>query len=196
MILYLIPCPPNKLARKNRESGWRHVPFDRQARKEMENIVEPLRGLGITVIHCSDLETKFAEIVRDKLNVPNVRPDFFLRRFNVGRQHASPCSDVDRIFGELIEKWKKNRDIPMRGGDSLTSFEKRFFKAYQKLTETAGVAALLVDQRTLSVIRDFSLSKYSAASLAPNGNAPAMTKIYKVENVIRTKANMESAASV
>lgn len=181
MLLYLIPKPPDKLGRKNRESGWRHVPFDREARREMETRAEQLKDKGVTVIHCSDLETKFAEVVRDRLHVPNIRPDFQLRRFNVGRHHAAPCADVDRILGELVEKWKVNPAIPMRGGDSIVSFEKRFVKQYKKLLEGEGVAALIVDMRSLSVIRDLSAQKYSAKSLVPNGDAPDMRKIYKLE---------------
>jgi len=185
MTLYLIPKPPDKLGRKNRESGWRHVPFDRQARKEIEDRVEPLRDKGITAVYSSDLDTKYAEIIRDHIDIPTVRPEFHLRRFNVGKLHTADRSIVDEQLRNLSQKWAKNKDIPVRGGDSLTSFEKRFIKRYKQILAEQGTAAMIVDERTLSVIRDLSTNKYGPTSLVPNGSGPAMDRIYKVEPIAR-----------
>jgi len=178
--VYLIPRPLDKLGRKHRESGWRCVPFDREARKEMEGYAGPLRDKGITAVYCSDLDTKMAEVLGDRLKY-SAKPDFQFRRFHVGRHHAADVAHVDRIIGELIEKWKQNPAIPIRGGDSLMSFEKRFVERYKRLLREEGTFALIADVRMISVIRDLSLEKYAAASLAPNGNAPKMDRIYMLK---------------
>jgi hypothetical protein len=98
---------------------------------------------------------------------------------------------VDEQFRSISGKWAKNKDIPIRGGDSLTSFEKRFVKRYQQILAEPGTAAMIVDERTLSVIRDLSTNHYGPVSLVPNGTGPAMDRIYKVEPIARTETTMD-----
>lgn len=150
--VYLIPKPADRLNKRHMESGWRHVPLDREAQKELRSRVEPLKDKGITDIYCSDLDTRAAEIVRDILNV-RVRPDYGFRRFNVGRHHASLQTHVEDIMEQTAAKWKINPDIPMRGGDSLSSYRKRFFGTFDKIVQREGTFALLLDLREIRSIR-------------------------------------------
>jgi hypothetical protein len=186
-LVYLVPKPPDKLEKRHLESGWRHVQLDREGVKELKERVEPLKDKGITGILCSDLDIRAGELVRDHLHTASVRPEFALRRFNPGRHHATLQSHFDATLTAQIEKWKKNKDIPVRSGDSLTSFEKRFVKRWNQILDQDGIFAMLVDMRTLSVIRDLAKGEYSAKSLNPNGSRPAMDRIYKVEKPIATR---------
>src|SRR5437588_3418939 len=112
-MIYLVPKPPDRLGRKYRESGWRHVPLDALSRKELAERVEPLKDKHITAVYVSDLDIESGEVVRDVLHV-TVRPDYCLRRFNVGRHHAAASSIMDGILREQVEKWKTNKDVPVR----------------------------------------------------------------------------------
>lgn len=176
--VYLIPKPADRLGKRHLESGWRHVPLDREAIKELRSRVEPLKDKGITAVFVSDLDIKCGELVRTELNIHNVRPEFQLRRFNAGKHHAGLSTHFDATLQSCLEKWKKNKDIPVRQGDSLTSFEKRFVKRWNQILSSEGTFAFIADVRTLSVIRDLAAGTYSAASLCPNGNSPAMDRIY------------------
>lgn len=183
-MIYLIPRPQDRIQKRGRETGWRHIKLDRDGRKELQGRVQSLRDKGITAVYVADLDIDAGEIVRDELHCL-VRSEFPLRRFNVGRHHAADRSIVDGIIRQVAAKWEKNPDIPVRSGDSLTSFKKRFIRRYEQLVAQDATVAMIVDERTLSVIRDLSQNKFTSLSLAPNGNAPKMDRIYKVENVPR-----------
>lgn len=179
-MIYLIPRPQDKLQKAGRETGWRHVRMDRDGRKELANHARELKGRGITAVYVCDLDIEAGEVVRDELDC-TVRSEFPLRRFNPGRYHGSDHSKVDEILRGLSKKWEANPDIPIHRGDSLTSFKKRFVKRYEQILAENATVAMVVDERTLAVIRDMSQQKFSPSSIVPNGNAPRMDRIYKVE---------------
>lgn len=177
MILYIVPTPVNKLDLKARVSGWRHVPLDRKAKQEWRAILAQLKDKGASCVYSSDLDEEAAHIAGDELHIP-ARPEFPLRRFNVGRHHASKLDSVADILGNLEKKWKQNADIPIRGGDSLTSFTKRFSRRLNSLLSSTGTAVLVADPLTIAFVRD----GMTAHALVPNGNPVKRDKIYKVQN--------------
>ena len=176
MILYVIPTPENILERKHRVAGWRMVMLDRAASKRLQDMAKHLKDSGAARVLCSDLDEEAGRILGRELKLP-VKAEFSLRRFNFGRHHAAPEDKANDILQELETKWEKNPAIPIRGGDSWMSFEKRFVKAIKNLLDQDGTSILATDVRMVGVIRD----NFTRHSLVQNGNAPKRTSIYKVE---------------
>ena len=102
-VIYLIPLPPNRLDKRERAIGWRHMPLEREGRKALADLVKQLDGKGISEVWSSDLDEDAARFVAEQLKVP-FRQDFQLRRFNFGRHHATPLSKAETILSELIAK--------------------------------------------------------------------------------------------
>jgi len=172
MVLYLVPTPENKLDLKGRETGWHRVPLDRNSKKAFRERLKQLSDKGVQYVLGSDLDTEAVNVAANELHVPP-RTEFKLRRFNLGRHHAAPADTVQTVLGTVLEQWKDNPDIPLRGGDSFTSYEKRFVNfVRQKLTEK-GTAALVTDLRSIRMMRDFD-----PHALINNGNPVSREKIY------------------
>lgn len=176
-MLYLIPIPETQLERRGRAAGWRHLPIEREGRKQLRELAAQLNGRGVQEVYASDLDEQAGRVLADELKVP-LRTDFCLRRFNVGRNHAKPLDAVEHIFEDLLKKWDKNRDIPMRGGDSLTSFEKRMLPMYEKLT-TKDSVAFLTDDQTIRYWRDLN-----SHAFIRNGNPIHKGKVYCIRRVV------------
>jgi broad specificity phosphatase PhoE len=173
MLIYLVPTPENKLERKGRESGWHRVPLDRDAKKELRERMKPLADKGVQYVLGSDLDTEAVNVAAQQLHV-SPRTEFALRRFNLGRHHAAPADTVQSVLGTVLEQWKQNPDIPLRGGDSLTSYQKRFVAFIrEKLLPQKGTAALVTDLRSIRMMRDFD-----PHALINNGNPVFREKIY------------------
>lgn len=173
MLLYLVVRPENKIERQHREVGWREIPIDREARKELRDRVKKLKGKDVACVYGSDLDSESVTIAATELGVPK-RTEFRLRRFNLGRHHSAPADKVDVMFGEWQKKWKFNPDIPVRGGDSLTSYRKRFVAYISKLMEQKGAAALVTDIRTVRMIA----KSFDPHALITNGSGIVREKIY------------------
>lgn len=151
MILYLIPTPENKLDRKGRETGWHRVPLDRDSKKQFRERLKQLSDKGVQYILGSDLDTEAVHVAANELHVAP-RTEFALRRLNLGRHHAMPTDSIDAILGTVLEQWKNDPDIPIRGGDSLTSYQKRFVAFVRKKLTEKGTAALVTDLRTIRAL--------------------------------------------
>lgn len=177
MILYLVPCPENKLERQRREAGWRHVPIDREARKELRERVQRLKDKEISYVYGSDLDAEAVNVAASELQRPE-RTEFRLRRFNLGRHHAAPTDKIDIVFDQWLKKWKHNPDIPVRGGDSLTSYRKRFVGYLTKLMEAKGAAVLVTDLRTIHMIS----KSFDPQALVTNGMERNKIYVYSTES--------------
>lgn len=183
MLLYLVPTPENKLDRKGRETGWHRVPLDRDSKKEFRERLKQLSDKGVQYVVGSDLDTEAVHVAANELHVP-ARTEFALRRFNLGRHHAAPADAVNTVLGTVLEQWKGNPDIPLRGGDSLTSYQKRFVAfVREKLLAQKGTAAVVTDLRSIRMMRDFE-----PHALISNGNPVFRNKIYKLETADAPRA--------
>jgi len=181
MVLYILPTPMNKLDVKQRVSGWQFVPLERKAKQQWKPMLAQLKDKEIGYVVSSDFDSEAARIAGNELHVP-VKSDFSFRRFNFGRHHASKLDAVADILGQLENKWKTNADIPIKGGDSLTSFMKRFARRFNTLMSATGTALLVTDPLTIAAIRD----GLDAHSLVPNGKPVARNKVFKVSNLQET----------
>jgi broad specificity phosphatase PhoE len=173
MLLYLVPVPENKLDLKGRETGWHRVPLDRESKKEFRERLKQLGDKGVEYVLGSDLDTEAVHVAANELHLP-IRIQFELRRFNLGKHHAAPADTIDGVLRALIEQWKVNPDIPIRaGGDSLTSYQRRFVSFVRKTLTEKGTAALVTDLRSIRMMRDFDPN-----ALINNGNPVFRNKIY------------------
>jgi len=175
LILYILPTPMNKLDLKERVSGWRHVPLERKAKEAWRVLLAQLKEKGIERVLASDLDQEAANIAGNELHLP-VKTEYELRRFNFGRHHASKLDSVADILGKLEKRWAENPDIPMKSGDSLTSFTKRFARRINMLLSSGGTALLVTDPHTVAFIR----GGMDAHSIVPNGDPIKREKIFKV----------------
>jgi broad specificity phosphatase PhoE len=174
-VLYLITAPANKLDKKNRISGWRFVPLDKKAKQEWRALLAPLKGREVANVISSDLDAESANLAGAELSLP-VRTDYVYRRFNYGRLHARDMGIVDGALRTVQDSWKSNPDIPIREGDSLTSFRKRFVKNFEKLLDSSATSLFVTDSRTIHMIR----GAFDPHAFIPNGNAIDPKKIFKV----------------
>lgn len=175
-VLYLITAPQSKLEKKGRVSGWRFVPLDKKAKQEWRTLLAPLKDKEVAHVISSDLDAESANLAGDELHVP-VRTHYAYRRFNFGRFHAKETSVADGALRIVEEKWKSNPDIPIREGDSLTSYQQRFVKSFNKLLEADSISLFVTDARTIHSIR----GAFDSHALIPNGNAIDPKKIFKVK---------------
>ena len=174
-MLYLITAPANKLDKKNRVSGWHFVPLDKKAKQEWRALLAPLKGKEVANVIGSDLDAESTNLAGTELGLP-VRTDYVYRRFNYGKFHARDAGVADGALRSVQKSWQQNPDIPLRQGDSLTSFRKRFVKNFEKLLESDTTSLFVTDARTIHMIR----GAFDPHALIPNGNAIDPKKIFKV----------------
>jgi len=174
-MIYIVATPPNKLDKKGRVSGWRHVPLERKTKDSWRANLAPLKGRELNAIVSSDLDSEAANLAGAELGVP-VRTDFGYRRFNVGRRHASPADAANEAIRTVEFKWARNPDIPIREGDSLTSLRNRLVKNIERLLDEGKDVLFVTDMRTIAFIR----SGFDPHALVPNGNPVPEGKIFKV----------------
>lgn len=173
-MLYLIAAPQNKLEQKGRVAGWRFVPIEREGKKQLREMCAALQDKGVTCVLSSDLDADAGRIVANELHA-SFREDFALRRFNCGRHHASKNDHYERILEHVLSKWATNRDIPVRGGDSWTSVEKRVLKTVHNLVEKHETLALVTDAKTATLI-----VHGKPEALVMNGKGLQAGKIYVI----------------
>jgi broad specificity phosphatase PhoE len=192
VILYLVPLPENKLDRKGRETGWHRVPLDRESKKEFRERLKILTDKGVQYVLGSDLDTEAVNLAANELHLPQ-RIEFGLRRFNLGRHHATASDTLNSILGTVLEQWAANPDVPLRGGDSRTSYEKRFIAFISKKITEKGTAALVTDLRSIRVLGTL-VKGFDPHALISNGNEVFRNRIYKLmggEDAPRPQTNME-----
>jgi broad specificity phosphatase PhoE len=175
-LIYVVAAPQNKLEKRGRVCGWHFISLDKKAKEEWRGLLAPLKGKEIANVVASDLDREAANVAGSELGLP-VRTDYQYRRFNFGRFHARDSVLADGAVRVVEEKWRDNPDIPLREGDSLTSYRKRFIESFKKLLDKEGDCLFVTDVRSIAVIRD----GFNAHSLIPNGNPVNTKKIFVVK---------------
>lgn len=175
-MIYVLCTPMNKLDKRGRVSGWRDVPLEKKAKEDWRTLLAALKDKGVQDVYGSDLDAEAVHAAGSELHV-HAQHDYRFRRFNVGsRLHAKPLDVVDTELKRMSERWMKNPDLPIREGDSLTSYRKRFFKAIDELVKK-GVDVLFVsDPFTLRSLRDREPKNWKMSDTGVRRD-----RIYKVE---------------
>lgn len=171
--MYLLTLPENRLERKGRVAGWTMMHLERQAQRDIHNLSKQLEG-KVDYAVSSDLDADALNIVASELHTDCCH-DFHYRRFNVGRNHGAKSGHVRMIIENLIDKWKLNDCIPIRGGDSWKSLEKRLLTSVAKLLDKPKSVFITDAQSATLIIYG------TPEALLMNGTGLKPGKIYKVE---------------
>jgi hypothetical protein len=126
-----------------RVSGHRHTPCSREELKKLQALAPRLKELGCTRIVCSDLDAQSGDALARRLNVPYEEWES-LRRYNVGKHHGRYSADVDGVRERIAAP-----DVPIKSGDSRTSFAKRIAASYERLRTLPRTTLLIADEEVL-----------------------------------------------
>jgi broad specificity phosphatase PhoE len=151
-MIYLLTEPPNTLEAKGRVLGNYPAHWTSASKKMLHEICMPLKDKGVKFVYFSDLDADAGCIVASELNVPFQR-EHGLRRFNCGRHHGGKLDYFQGILEQLIPKWRDNDSIPIRGGDSWVSVEKRLFKTVSRILAKEETSVIVTDARTGTLIQ-------------------------------------------
>src|SRR5262249_9789092 len=127
------------------------TPPSRDAIRELRTLVPRLRELGVAKVIACDLLSDSGKLLARRLNVPYEEWSS-LRRFNVGKHHGRPVSLWKDIEASLVTVWDDKPDVPVKGGDSRTSFNKRMSSARERLASTRQNTLVVADPRVVQAI--------------------------------------------
>jgi broad specificity phosphatase PhoE len=173
-MIYLLTEPPNTLEAKGRVLGNYPAHWNKAGKNLLRETCQQLKDKGVQYAYFSDLDADAGHIVSTELNIPFQR-EHGLRRFNAGRHHGGKLDYFQGILEQLIPKWRNNDSIPVRGGDSWVSVEKRLFKTFDRIMAREETSVVITDARTATLIQ---LRDPKALTMNGSGCKPA--KIYMV----------------
>lgn len=149
-VLFVLPAA-NIYDRQNRVSGWRATPCPRESLKQLKQITTRLKELGAARIVASDLDADTGRFLAKKLAIP--REEWTcLRRLNVGKNHGTSASNFAELYQNMQAVWAEKPDVPIKGGDSLTSFRKRIAALTDKLKTIDATTVIVADERIVQAI--------------------------------------------
>lgn len=138
-------CLPaaNIYDKQERVCSHRFTPTSRNELRKLTQLVPRLRELGISLVVCSDLDAQSGDALARRLNVPYEEWQS-LRRLNAGKLHGTDADKFRKLFDSLTE-----RDVPVRGGDSHASFEKRIRASKERLAKATQNILVVADAAVL-----------------------------------------------
>lgn len=143
-ILFVLPAA-TIYDRQGRVMGWRATPCSRESLRELKALVPRLQELGPTKVIGSDLDHDSVWLLSRKLRVP-YEEWHSLRRLNAGKLHGAPLSTFEEVLSTLP---KDKPDVPIKGGDSLTSFQKRVAASKERLRKLDGTTVVVAGEREI-----------------------------------------------
>jgi broad specificity phosphatase PhoE len=150
MILFVLPAE-TVYDKQDRVMGWKATPPSRDSIRALKAIVPRLRELNVTRIVSSDLDLDSAKLLARRLNVPYEEWQS-LRRLNVGRWHGTNTSKFSELHNSMQSIWNEKPDVPIKGGDSHTSYHKRIAATREKLSKVNGTVIVVAGEREVSHI--------------------------------------------
>lgn len=150
MILFILPAATTYDV-QGRVAGWKATPASRDSIKQLKLLIPRLRELRPSRVVASDLDFQSAQLLARKLDIPfdewNV-----LRRLNVGKLHGTNLYKFQELYKNVQAQWKSNPDIPIKGGDSLTSYQKRMAATKERLSKLEGVTIVVAGAREIEAV--------------------------------------------
>jgi broad specificity phosphatase PhoE len=125
-----------------RVSGWREPTTPRAELQKLDALIPRLRELGITRIVGSDFAEKSVKRLARQLEVPFELWES-LRRFNAGKLHGTDS----RKFEKLYDSVQSTPIVPVKGGDSRASYEKRMAAARDHLRKLPSTTLVVAEGR-------------------------------------------------
>lgn len=147
--MYLVTLPQNKLEQDGRVAGWHRISLTRDGKRALRDLCVGLRDKDITTVCGSDLDSDAVRLIANELHT-DYREEFRYRRFNIGRNHAAKANHVAVLIESKVNAWKDNPIIPMHGGDSWASLEKRL-RLMMSLAEKQDIV-FVTDAQTATLI--------------------------------------------
>ena len=151
MKVYFVLPAQTIYEQQGRVAGHRHTPASRDSLRELRDLVPRLRELGATKVISSDLDEQSAALLGRRLNVP-VELWQSLRRFNVGKHHGMKSSKFEDLYRTVHEEWKEHPEIPMQGGDSKLSYDKRIAATRERLLRLTAPAVLMAGAQEICAL--------------------------------------------
>jgi broad specificity phosphatase PhoE len=149
-VLFCLPAP-SIYDNQSRAMSWKHTPIPRQSLKQLKPLVSRLKELGVPKIVSSDLDSDTRHFLAKKLAVPEEEWTQ-LRRLNVGKLHGLSLDKLQLILNEMELKWNEKPDIPLKGGDSKTSYNKRLAAAQERLTKAQQNTLIIAPAREIGAL--------------------------------------------
>jgi broad specificity phosphatase PhoE len=188
MNIYLVPACQTDLTRKGRVQSQLHVRLDRDGQRQAKAFAQTLKSRHPTIIYCSDVHKETGDILHSELKIPlKILPE--LKPFHFGKHTSRKSEQVENVIQALMEQWEKNPDIPIRGGDSWTSFRKRYIAFIEKTLAMTGEVIVVTD---LAGIRTARVREFK--SLADDNSI--QSKIYILSRKENHAATDQKAAPV
>lgn len=144
-MLFILPAP-NVYEAQGRVAGHKHTPTSRESLKLLKPLVPRLRELGVSKIICSDLDIATGSYLARRLNIP-VEEWQSLRRFNVGKLHGTDQAKFSEVYAGL-----QSPEVPVKGGDSKASFDKRVAHSKHRLRNISETILVICEAKFLGVI--------------------------------------------
>ncbi len=192
MTLYLLPLK----AYDERELGWRPLYLTREQRRQLKGFVTQMRGRPVDKVFASDLARPAGELVARKLRVP-FQALYGLRPFNFGRHSGKRTEDAEAVLAQVAARWEHGQPtVPIRGGDSWTSFERRFGRCIMELWRGELRNVIIVtDLRGVQIIRDLLSGTLSHRSLFSFNSRLRPDSIYVVRADHEPSEALQSSAT-
>ena len=149
-VLFVLPAE-TIYDRQHRVMGWKATPSPRESLKQLKGIIPRLRELGAAAVVYSDFDVDSGYLLAKRLGVP-FEEWMCLRRLNVGKHHGASASQFAKLEQEMSRIWTEKPDIPIKGGDSLTSFKKRVSALGDKLESLQTTTLVVADERIIKAL--------------------------------------------
>lgn len=149
-ILFLLPAE-TIYDKQERVMGARHTPCSRESLRSLKDLGPRLLELGATRVIASDLDEQCAAAIARRINAP-VELWQSLRRFNWGKLHGTRAPKADKVYTEMEAIWSNAPDVPIKGGDSRTSYQKRIAIAKDRLESLRATSVVIAGEREIQQI--------------------------------------------
>jgi broad specificity phosphatase PhoE len=141
-MLFMLPAT-NILEKQGRVCAHRFTPTSREELRKLTQLVPRLRELNVKLIVCSDLDAQSADALARRLNV-GFEEWPSLRRINAGKLHGTDSAKFEKLYGSI-----QAPEVPVKGGDSHASFEKRMAATQERLAKVPPKTLVIADERVI-----------------------------------------------
>lgn len=150
----------NDDASVDRIRGWKDIPLSDAGRAEAERLGSKLRSNPPDCLYASDLKRAHdtAKVISSKTGVKLHEASESFRPWNVGEFAGKTSKEAVPVLAHHADE---EPDEPLPGGESFTSFQKRFFSGLLKaLRESSGTVAIVTHHRDERLLEGWKAAGY------------------------------------
>ena len=166
-MIFALPAP-NLYESQGRIAGHKHTPTSRESLRSLKPLVPRLKELNIAKVICAELDEATGQWLARRLNVP-YESWTSLNRFNAGKSHGIKSQAWSQLMDTMEVMWAEKPDVPVKGGDSRTSFTRRMAASRERLSKPGLSSASAPAQVLVVAPRQVigALLQQDATSLIP-----------------------------